>query len=168
MFIGYLLSDCHFSRRWACGACCHFSLVKLFVTLWTVAGQAPLCMGFSGRAYWSSLLFLSPGDLPNSGSEPVQFFTTDSTWEALWAYISEYNKTAWLSFPLGRQVHWTNKWDGGGGEWDVWYVSDLCLREKWRRKIRNGRDVDLRLFASLEEQLTMLRTAQSFLCRTGS
>ena len=70
-------------------ACCHFSLVKLFVTLWTVAGQASLCMGFSRREYWSSLLFLSPGDLPNSGIEPVQFFTTDTTWEALWAYINE-------------------------------------------------------------------------------
>ena len=37
----------------------------------TVAGQAPLSMGFSRQEYWSGLPFLPPGDLPNSGIEPV-------------------------------------------------------------------------------------------------
>ena len=31
----------------------HFSHVWLFETLWTVAHQAPLFMGFSGQEYWS-------------------------------------------------------------------------------------------------------------------
>ena len=44
-----------------------FSHVQLFATLWTVALQAPLCMGFSSKGYWSGLLFLTPGDLPNPG-----------------------------------------------------------------------------------------------------
>ena len=39
------------------------------VTLWTVAHQAPLSMGFSRQEYWSGLSFLSPGDLPNPGTE---------------------------------------------------------------------------------------------------
>ena len=39
-------------------------------TLWTVARQAPLSMGFSKQAYWSGLPFPSPGDLPNPGIEP--------------------------------------------------------------------------------------------------
>ena len=47
-----------------------FSHVQLFVTLWTVAGQAPLTMGFSGHKYWSGLPFPSPRDLPNPGIEP--------------------------------------------------------------------------------------------------
>ena len=34
---------------------CHFSHVRLFVTLWTVACQAPLSMGFSRQDYWSGL-----------------------------------------------------------------------------------------------------------------
>ena len=34
-----------------------------FATLWTVARQAPLPMGFSRQEYWSGLLFPSPGDL---------------------------------------------------------------------------------------------------------
>ena len=35
------------------------------VTLWTVACQAPLSMGFPRQEYWSGLPFPSPGDLPN-------------------------------------------------------------------------------------------------------
>ena len=41
-----------------------------FVTLWTVTCQAPQSMGFPRQEYWSSLLFASPGDLPNPGIEP--------------------------------------------------------------------------------------------------
>ena len=33
----------------------HFICVRLFVTLWTVAPQAPLSMGFSSQEYWSGL-----------------------------------------------------------------------------------------------------------------
>ena len=33
----------------------HFSWTQLFVTLWTVAHQAPLSMGFSWQEYWSGL-----------------------------------------------------------------------------------------------------------------
>ena len=46
------------------------SHVQLFATLWTVAHQAPLSMGFSRQEYWSGLAFPSPGDLPDPGIEP--------------------------------------------------------------------------------------------------
>ena len=39
-------------------------------TLWTVAHQAPLSMGFSREEYWSGLPFPSLGDLPGPGMEP--------------------------------------------------------------------------------------------------
>ena len=39
-------------------------------TPWTVAYQAPQCMEFSRKEYWSRLPFPSPGDLPNPGIEP--------------------------------------------------------------------------------------------------
>ena len=42
----------------------------LTATLWTIAHQAPLSMGFSRQEYWSGLPCLSPGDLPNAGTEP--------------------------------------------------------------------------------------------------
>ena len=38
-----------------------------FVTLWTVACQAPLSMGFPRQEYWSGLPFPSAGDLPDPG-----------------------------------------------------------------------------------------------------
>ena len=40
------------------------------VTLWTVARQVSLSMGFSRQEYWSGLPFPSPGDLPEPGIEP--------------------------------------------------------------------------------------------------
>ena len=69
-----------------------FSHVRLFVTLWTVAHQASLSMGFSRQAYWSGLPYPPPGDLPHPGIEPESlmssaladgFFTTSAIWEAL-------------------------------------------------------------------------------------
>ncbi|MGT9829497.1 hypothetical protein ACVWOM_30245, partial [Pseudomonas aeruginosa] len=39
----------------------------LFLTLWTLACQAPLPMEFSRQEYWSGLPFPSPADLPNPG-----------------------------------------------------------------------------------------------------
>ena len=42
-----------------------FRPVQLFVTLWTVAHQAPLSMGFSRQEYWSGLSCPPPMDLPD-------------------------------------------------------------------------------------------------------
>ena len=46
------------------------SRVRLFVTPWTVAHQAPLSMGFSRQEYCNGLPFPSPGDLPGPGIKP--------------------------------------------------------------------------------------------------
>ena len=55
--------------RSVCVCVCVQSLyrVQLFVTLWTVAHQTPLSMGFSRQEYWSGLSLLSPEDLPAPG-----------------------------------------------------------------------------------------------------
>ena len=45
-------------------------LCPVLATLWTVAHQAPLSMGFSRQKYWKGLPFPSPGDLPHPGIEP--------------------------------------------------------------------------------------------------
>ena len=47
----------------------HFSHVQLFVTLWTIAHQASLYLGFSRQEYWNGLPWPPPGDLPNPGTE---------------------------------------------------------------------------------------------------
>ena len=50
---------------------CVPSHFRFFATLWTAAHQAPLSMGFSRQEYWSGLPCPPPGDLSNSGIEPV-------------------------------------------------------------------------------------------------
>ena len=42
-----------------------------FVTLWPVACQAPLSMGFCRQEYWSGLPFPLLGDIPNPGIKPT-------------------------------------------------------------------------------------------------
>ena len=49
---------------------CACVLSHFFVTLWTVACQAPLSMGFSRQEYWSGLSRPPLGDLANPGIEP--------------------------------------------------------------------------------------------------
>ena len=45
-------------------------LCLILVTLWTVACQVPLSLGFSRQEYWSGLAFPSLGGLPDPGIEP--------------------------------------------------------------------------------------------------
>ena len=49
----------------------HFSHVPFCVTLWTVAHQVPLSMGFSRQEYWNGLLCPPPGVLPDLGIKPI-------------------------------------------------------------------------------------------------
>ena len=67
------------------------SVVSDSMTLWTVAHQAPLSMGFSRHEYWSGLPCPPPGALSDPGIEQVcltspelvgRLFTTSATWEA--------------------------------------------------------------------------------------
>ena len=44
---------------------CHFNHVLFFVTLWTIALQALLSMGFSRQEYWSGLLSPLPRGFPH-------------------------------------------------------------------------------------------------------
>ena len=75
--------------------CSVLSCVQLFVTLWTVAHQAPLLMGFSRQEYWSGLPFPSLGDLPNQGIKPAPpalagvFFTTKPPGKPLYFIIDK-------------------------------------------------------------------------------
>ena len=50
-----------------------FSRFRLFATLWTVAHQAPLSMGFSRQEHWSGLPFLLQGiSLPQRSNPQTQ------------------------------------------------------------------------------------------------
>ena len=87
----------------------HFSGVLLFATLWTVACQDPLPMGFSRQEYWSGLSFPLPGDLPNPGIKPTSFMspalssgfiTTNTTWEVYIHRISYNSMQIYKSFKI--------------------------------------------------------------------
>ena len=79
------------------------SHVWLFVTLWTVAQQAPLSMGFPKQEYWSELPFPSPVDLPDSRIEPAspalagRFFTTEPPRKLFFTPYPSSNKKQGLS-----------------------------------------------------------------------
>ena len=84
----------------------HFSRVRLHATLWSVACQVPLSMGFSRRESWGGflwgfggLLCPPPGGPPNLRIEPESlmspavaggFFTASTTWEAFYICLSGY------------------------------------------------------------------------------
>ena len=53
------------------GITCVLCCIRLLVTPWTIALQAPLSMEFSRQGYWSGLTFPPPGDLPDPGIEPM-------------------------------------------------------------------------------------------------
>ena len=46
-----------------------FRRVRLFMTLWTVACQAPLSKGFSQQEYWMGLPCTLPRNIPDPGVE---------------------------------------------------------------------------------------------------
>ena len=82
---------------------CVLSHVQLFVTLWTVACQALLSMGLPWQEYQSGLPFLSPGNLPDTGTEPMslvapvwadRFFTTEPPRKPLKKHTGKYFKTS--------------------------------------------------------------------------
>ena len=94
----HILGFCLNLNPMACpaGSCSHYmccdalSHDQLFATLWTVACQAPLSMGFSRQEYWSGLLCPPPGDLPDPGIESMSvrspalvggLFTISTPWE---------------------------------------------------------------------------------------
>ena len=133
----YAQSVCMLSR---------FSRVQLFATLWTVAHQAPLSVGFSRQDCWSGLPWPAPGDLPNPGIELTSlkspalaggFFTTSFTWKAhdgkCWAgWITKWNQDCREKYQQPQICRWHHsqdkKWrgtkkpldEGEKGEWKSW------------------------------------------------
>ena len=49
---------------------CMLSHFQLFVPLWAVTHEAPLCMDFSRQKHWNGLPFPTLGYIPNPGMEP--------------------------------------------------------------------------------------------------
>ena len=80
-------------------ACSAASVMSDSVTLWMIAHQALLSMGFSRQEHWSGLPCPSPGDLPDPGIEPISLisstfgggsFSPRATWEAKSVSVPEF------------------------------------------------------------------------------
>ena len=52
------------------------SCVQLFETLWIVACQAPLSMGFSRQEQWNGLPIPPSGNLPDAGIQPTSLVSS--------------------------------------------------------------------------------------------
>ena len=91
------------------------SCVRLFVTPWTVAYQAPRSMGFSRHEYWIGLPFPIPGDIPNSGIKLLSlaspalaggFFTTAPPLVLIYELVCSYMFSLLIpQFFLSYSVH---------------------------------------------------------------
>ena len=96
-------SGCNFSSKliiwqhilFTCLWAKSLSCVRLFVTPWTAARQAPLPLAFSRQEHWSGLLCPPPRDLPDPRVQTHisyvfalagRFFTTIAAWEVKGAY----------------------------------------------------------------------------------
>ena len=109
------------------------SHVRLFATLWTIACQAPLFMGFSRQEYLSVLPSPGRGDLPNPGTEspspgsPARaggFFTIciERKWKLLscvWLFATPWTVVhgifqarilEWVPFPFSRGSSQLRDW----------------------------------------------------------
>ena len=101
----------------------YFSHVWLCATLWTVACQAPLSMGFSRQEYWSGLPCPPAGDLPNpeikpmaspassamqANSLPLSHPGSPSHFSQAWLFVTlwTWSTRASLSTGFSRQEHW--------------------------------------------------------------
>ena len=86
----------------------HFSHVWLVVTLWIVAHQASLSMGFSRQEYWSRLPNSPPGNLPNPGIELAPLMSPALSGMCL---PLAPPRRALSSWPLGRlHIHKSHAW----------------------------------------------------------
>ena len=87
------------NRLRACRLSC-FSHVQLFVTLWTVARQAPLSVRFSRQEHWSGLSFPPSGDLPDLGIK-----LTSPAWQVNSLPLSHLGNSMthqWVT----KSIHW--------------------------------------------------------------
>ena len=104
------------------------SRVRLSVTLWTAACQAPLSMGFSRQEHWSGLPCPPPGDLLDPGIKPSfpmfpalagGFFTTEPSGKPyspllLQLLLSRFSHVQLCATPRQQPTRLPCPWDSPG------------------------------------------------------
>ena len=82
-----------------CMLCC-FSHSQLFATLWTIACQAPLSMGFSRQGYRSGWPCRPPEDLPDPWIEPLSLMSWALADSTAWQTISVH-----MTAKIRKEIH---------------------------------------------------------------
>ena len=91
---------------------CVCSVASDSLTPWTIACQAPLSIEFSRQEYWSMLLFLTPGDLPDPGVQLTsllspalagRFFNTSTTCDSF--MLTCMLSCVWLFASVWTEAH---------------------------------------------------------------
>ena len=105
------------------------SCVRLFMTPWTVAYQAPPSMGFSRQEYWSGLPFPSPRDLPNPWSNPDLLHCRQIFYQL--SHKGSSRILEWVAYPFSSGSSWLRNWTRvsciGGRFFTNWAISKRCL-----------------------------------------
>ena len=93
----------------------HAVMSNSFATLWTLAHQAPLSMGFYRHKYWRGLPYSPPGHLPDPQAKPIsllsptlagRFFTTSAIWETqTWSSVQFNHSVMSDSLRLHESQH---------------------------------------------------------------
>ena len=89
--------------------CYLLSRALLFVTLWTIARQAPLSMEFSRQEFWSGLAFPPPGDPPDPGIR-TQVSCVTGRFLTIWVSDKATPTKAPLMWGLPEQSRASGSW----------------------------------------------------------
>ena len=97
----------------------HFSCVQLFVTLWIIAHQAPLSMGFSRHEHRSGSPCPPAGDLPTQGMNSCLLLLLIGRW----VLYHRYHLLRLHSIPIHEHITICNVY--------VYSFVDGCLNYLW-------------------------------------
>ena len=103
---------CWGAGSWLVVECCAelLSHVRLFVTPWTLARQAPLYRRFSSQEHWSGLPCPPPGHLPNPGTEPMSPALPVDSYQL--SYQGSPWTLEWVAYPFSRESSWSRNRTG--------------------------------------------------------
>ena len=105
---------------------CVFRHVWLFANLWTVAGQAPLSLGFSRQEYWNGSLFPPPGSLPDPGSNSHLLCLLHCSWILL-KYLGTMAQASWHIILTIATTHWLCVSSSSLSNWESLLYCSECV-----------------------------------------
>ena len=93
----------------------HFSHIRLFTALWTIASQDPQSMRFSRQEYWSGLPCTSPGDILDPGIKPAILNLPTNCKFLYQLYptvrgILQARVMGWVTISFSRVSYWPKDW----------------------------------------------------------